>query len=171
MRIRGATEADLPEILEIYNEVIANSTAIYSEQPVPLEDRVNWFRTRREQQYPVLVATDASGVIGFASFGDFRAWPCYRFTVEHSVHVRADQRSRGIGRALIEALLPEASRLGKHVLIAGIDAGNIASLALHRRLGFEQVAHFREVGRKFDRWLDLVFMQRLLDSSVSPQAT
>jgi L-amino acid N-acyltransferase YncA len=170
MRIRGATEADLPEILEIYNEVIANSTAIYSEQPVPLEDRVNWF-TRREQQYPVLVATDASGVIGLSSFGDFRAWPCYRFTVEHSVHVRPDQRSRGIGRALIEALLPEASLLGKHVLIAGIDAGNIASLALHRRLGFEQVAHFREVGRKFDRWLDLVFMQRLLDSSVSPQAT
>jgi phosphinothricin acetyltransferase len=99
MQIRSATEANLPESLQIYNEVIANSTAIYSEQPVSLEDRVNWFRTRREQQYPVLVATDASGVIGFSSFGDFRAWPCYRFTVEHSVHVRADQRSRGIGCA------------------------------------------------------------------------
>jgi L-amino acid N-acyltransferase len=129
MQIRSATEADLPEILPIYNEVIANSTAIYSEQPVTLEDRVNWFRARREQQYPLLVATDASGVVGFSSFGDFRAWPCYRFTVEHSVHVRADQRSRGIGRALIEVLVPEASALGKHVLIAGIDASNIASLA------------------------------------------
>jgi L-amino acid N-acyltransferase len=171
MQIRSATEADLPEILQIYNEVIANSTAIYSEQPVPLEDRVTWFHTRRAQHYPVFVATDASGVVGFSSFGDFRAWPCYRFTVEHSVHVRADQRSRGIGRALIEALVPEASVLGKHVLIAGIDASNIASLSLHRRLGFEQVAHFREVGRKFDRWLDLVFMQRILDSSTSPQAT
>ena len=171
MQIRSATEADLPEILQIYNEVIANSTAIYSEQPVTLEDLVTWFNTRRAQHYPVLVATDASGVVGFSSFGDFRAWPCYRFTVEHSVHIRADQRSRGIGRALIEALVPEASVLGKHVLIAGIDASNIASLSLHRRLGFEQVAHFHEVGRKFDRWLDLVFMQRLLDSSISPRAT
>ena len=164
MQIRGATEADLPEILEIFNEIIATSTAIYTEQPVPLEDRVSWFRARREQRYPILVATDPTGVVGFSSFGDFRAWPCYRFTVEHSVHVRADQRSRGIGRALIEALVSEASLLGKHVLIAGIDASNTASLVLHRRLGFEQVAHFREVGRKFDRWLDLVFMQRLLDS-------
>jgi L-amino acid N-acyltransferase YncA len=90
MQIRSATEADLPEILQIYNEVIANSTAIYAEEPAPLEDRVNWFRTRREQLYPTLVATDTSGIVGISSFGDFRAWPCYRFTVEHSVHVRAD---------------------------------------------------------------------------------
>jgi L-amino acid N-acyltransferase len=164
MQIRNATESDLPGILQIYNEVIANSTAIYSEQPVLLEDRAQWFRARQEQKYPVLVATDASGVVGYSSFGDFRAWPCYRFSVEHSVHVRADQRSNGIGRALMEALIPEASALGKHVLIAGIDASNVASIALHSRLGFERVAHFREVGRKFDRWLDLVFMQRLLGS-------
>src|ERR1700733_15115754 len=98
MQIRSATEVDLPEILQIYNEVIANSTAIYSEQPVTLDDRVTWFNIRRAQHYPVLVATDASGVVGFSSFGDFRAWPCYRFPVEHSVHVRPDQRSRGQGR-------------------------------------------------------------------------
>jgi L-amino acid N-acyltransferase len=119
MQIRSATEADLPEILQIYNEVIAKSTVIYSEQPVSLEDRVSWFRARREQRYPVFVATDTSGVVGFSSFGDFREWPCYRFTVEHSVHVRVDQRSRGIGGALIEALVLEASVSGKHVLIAG----------------------------------------------------
>ena len=150
-------------LLNIYNEVIANTTAVYAERPVTLDDRLDWFRGRQRQKYPVLVATDESGVIGFASFGDFRAAPCYRFTVEHTVHVRADRRQRGVGRALLEALIPQAAALGKHVLIAGVDASNEGSMELHRRLGFEPVARFREVGRKFDRWLDLVFMQRFVD--------
>lgn len=162
MQLRDAAEGDLPGILEIYNEVIANSTAIYAEKPVSLDDRLAWFKARREQNYPVLVATDETGILGFISFGDFRVWPCYLYTVEHSVHVRADRRGQGIGRALLEALIPRASALGKHVLVAGIDADNIGSLKLHQRLGFERVAHFHEVGRKFNRWLDLVFMQRFL---------
>jgi L-amino acid N-acyltransferase len=112
----------------------------------------------------VLVATDAAGVAGFASFGDFRAWPGYRHTVEHSVHVREDRRGQGIGRALVTALVPLAERLGKHVMIASVDADNAASIAFHESLGFIQVARFREVGRKFDRWLDLVFLQRVLPS-------
>jgi len=162
MEIRDAVEADLPGVLEIYNEVIANSTAIYAEDPSSLEDRLTWFRARREQQYPVLVAVQQEEVLGFTSFGDFRAWPCYGYTVEHSVHVRVDQRGRGLGRHLLQALIPRAEALGKHVLIAGIDADNAPSLRLHQSMGFEKVAHFREVGRKFDRWLDLVFMQRFL---------
>jgi phosphinothricin acetyltransferase len=164
MQLRDAVESDLPGILAIYNEVILNSTAVYAETPVALDDRRAWFRARQKQRYPILVASDETGVIGFISFGDFRAWPCYLYTVEHSVHVRADRRGRGIGRALLEALIPRAAALGKHVLIAGIDADNVGSLKLHQRLGFNQVAHFTEVGRKFGRWLDLVFMQRLLDA-------
>jgi phosphinothricin acetyltransferase len=164
MQIRDAVEDDIPGVLGIYNDVIATSTAVYTEKPVALEERLAWFALRRQQGYPVLVATDDSGVIGFISFGDFRAWPCYLHSVEHSVHVRADRRRRGVGRTLIEALIPRARALGKHVLIAGIDADNAGSLKLHQSLGFEQVAHFREVGRKFDRWLDLVFMQHFLDS-------
>jgi phosphinothricin acetyltransferase len=163
MQLRDAVEDDVPEILSIYNEVIANSTAIYAEKAMSLDECLAWFKLRRRQDYPVLVATDSTGIIGFTSFGDFRAWPCYRHTVEHSVHVRADRRGRGVGRALIEAVIPRAAALGKHILIAGIDADNARSLKLHRSLGFEQVAHFREVGRKFNRWLDLVFMQRFLD--------
>jgi phosphinothricin acetyltransferase len=182
MHIRAATEADLPAILAIYNEVIANTTAVYNEQPVSLEDRLAWFEGRRRSGYPVLVAvpgqdagdaapgsadpgsTDpGSTVVGFASFGDFRAWPCYRHTVEHSVHVAAGRRGTGIGRALISALLPLAAAQGKHVMIAGIDADNAVSIHLHERLGFEHVAHLRQVGRKFDRWLDLVFLQRYVD--------
>ena len=169
MEIRDAVETDLPGIVEIYNEVIANSTAIYAEHPSSLDDRLAWFKTRREQRYPVLVAVQKEEVLGFTSFGDFRAWPCYRYTVEHSVHVRADQRGQGLGRGLLEALMPQAEALGKHVLIAGIDADNVNSLRLHQSMGFEQVAHFREVGRKFNRWLDLVFMQRFLTAAGSAQ--
>ena len=103
-----------------------------------------------------------SAVLGFASFGDFRPWPCYRYTIEHSVHVRGDARNRGVGSALVKALFPRAVALGKHIMIAGVDADNAPSIHLHRKLGFESVAHLREVGRKFDRWLDLVFLQRAL---------
>jgi L-amino acid N-acyltransferase YncA len=160
LRIQDATEDDLAGLLAIYNDVIATSTAIYSCDPVTLEDRRQWWRARTAQGYPVLVAHDAQGVAGFATFGDFRAWPGYRFTVEHSVHVRADGRGRGIGTRLVQALLPRAGALGKHVMIAGVDAANAASIRFHERLGFEKSGHLREVGYKFDRWLDLVFLQR-----------
>jgi phosphinothricin acetyltransferase len=163
LQIRAATEQDFPAILAIYNEVIANTTAVYRELPATLEDRLAWWRSRQASGYPVIVAVDTgSDVLGFASFGEFRAWPCYRHTVEHSVHVRADRRGRGVGRALVTALFPLAAQLEMHVMIAGVDADNSASIALHERLGFEKVARFREVGRKFGRWLDLVFLQRYL---------
>jgi L-amino acid N-acyltransferase YncA len=160
--ITDATDDDLPAITAIYNEVIANTTAVYSEQAVTLENRRDWWRGRIAAGFPVLVAHDGSGVTAFASFGEFRAWPCYRLSVEHSVHVRADRRGLGIGGALMHALLLRAAALGKHVMIAGVDANNLASIRLHERLGFERVGQLREVGRKFDRWLDLVFLQRLL---------
>ena len=160
MEIRDAGEPDLPGLLAIYNDVIATSTAVYSYLPVTLEDRLQWWRTRVASGYPVLVATDQSAILGFATFGDFRAWPGYRFTVEHSVHVRADRRGQGIGKRLVEALFPRAAALGKHVMVAGVDAANAASIRFHERLGFEQVGHLREVGYKFDRWLDLAFLQR-----------
>lgn len=160
LQIRDATEEDLAGLLVIYNEVIATSTAIYSSDPVTLEDRRQWWRARTAQGYPVLVARDAHGVAGFATFGDFRAWPGYRFTVEHSVHVRADGRGCGTGTLLLQALLTRAAALGKHVMIAGVDAANAAAIRFHERLGFEQRGHLREVGYKFDRWLDLVFLQR-----------
>ena len=158
--IRDARLEDIPAIVAIYNEVIANTTAVYREAAVPLGEREAWWRERCSRGFPVLVAVVGGEVVAFASFGDFRAWPCYRHTVEHSVHVRADRRGRGIGSALVRALVPIAASLGKHVLIAGVDAENGGSIAMHQKLGFERVAHLREVGRKFDRWLDLVFLQR-----------
>jgi L-amino acid N-acyltransferase YncA len=160
--LAAATRENLPGILEIYNEVIRNTTAVYSDREVTLEDREKWLDAKRGAGFPVLVAADSSGVVGFGTFGEFRAWPCYRLSVEHSVHVRADFRRRGAGRALVLALIDAASALGKHVMIAGIDAENVNSISLHESLGFEVVGHFREVGRKFDRWLDLKFMQRFI---------
>jgi L-amino acid N-acyltransferase len=161
MLIRDAREDDLPGILAIYNHVIAHTTAVYTETPAPLADRAAWLAARRAGGFPVLVADDG-GVAGFASFGDFRPWPGYARTVEHSVHVREDARGRGIGGALVRRLIDEARAHGKHAIIGGIDAGNAASIALHRRLGFVEAGCLREVAEKFGRWLDLLFMQKML---------
>ncbi|HEY1776403.1 MAG TPA: GNAT family N-acetyltransferase [Solirubrobacteraceae bacterium] len=160
--IREAAETDLHDVLAIYNEVIANSTAVFSDMPVTLQERERWFIARQAAGYPVIVATDGSGVVGFGSFGDFRTWPGYRFTVEHSVHVRADRRGAGVGTMLLTSLIARASALGKHSMIAGVDADNLASIRLHERLGFTTVARLSEVAWKFDRWLDLMFLQRPL---------
>jgi len=157
-----ATEVDLEGMVSIYNEVIANTTAVFASQPVTVGERRRWWQARTAQGYPVLIARDEQGVAAFGSFGDFRAWPGYRFTVEHTLHVRADARGRGIGTQLLRALIERAGALGKHVMIAGVDADNVASIRLHERLGFAHAGRLREVGCKFDRWLDLVFLQRAL---------
>jgi len=164
--VRDATESDLPAILEIYNDVVATSTAIYRDDPATLDDRRSWFAARVAEHQPVLVAVERSTILGFATFGGFRPWPGYRFTVEHSVHVRASHRGHGIGTALMTPLIDRATALGMHVMVAGVDADNEASLRFHERLGFERVAHMKQVGFKFGRWLDLILLQRLLGPGV-----
>jgi L-amino acid N-acyltransferase len=161
--IRDALEADLPGIAAIRNDVVATSTAIFSEEPSTLDELRTWWQGRVAQGYPVLVAAEDDDVLGYGSFGDFRTWPGYRFTAEHSVHVRADARRRGIGRALLQELVEQARAQGKHVLVGGIDADNDASIHLHEQLGFVRVAHMPEVGFKWGRRLDLVLMQIVLD--------
>jgi phosphinothricin acetyltransferase len=160
VQLRDATPDDLAGVVALYNDVLATSTAIFSNEPVTLPERWQWWQARITMGYPVVVARDALGVAGFASFGDFRAGPGYRFTVEHTVHVRADCRGHGTGTQLLRALFPRAAALGKHVMVAGVDAGNAASIRFHERLGFRQTGRLREVGYKFNRWLDLVFLQR-----------
>lgn len=166
--IRPAEDEHLPGILAIYNQVIAHSTAVYSSAPVDLSERKAWLELRRGRGFPVLVAIEAGEVAGFASYGDWRAASGYLFTVEHSVHVRVDLRGKGIGRALMAALLAEAKAQGKHAMVGGVDASNTASIAFHHSLGFESVAYLREVGHKFGRWLDLVFVQKQLDERLTP---
>jgi L-amino acid N-acyltransferase YncA len=171
MEIRDASAEDLPGILAIYNDIIATSTAVYALRPTTLEERRGWLEARSASGYPVLVAVRGGRVIGFSSFGDWRGtWPGYRFTIEHTVHVDTAARGAGVGRGLLEALFPRALALDKHVMVGAIDADNQASIRFHERLGFVSVAHFREVGHKFGRWLDLVFVQKLLDAPGSERA-
>lgn len=165
--ISCATRADLPGILAIYNDVIRNSTAVYSEVEFDAARGEAWFDARLSQGLPFIVARDASGVVGFGTFGDFRAWPCYQFSVEHSLHVRADRRGAGIGRAILLELIRRAMAMGKHLMIAGVDADNAASIRLHERLGFSIVGRLHEVGFKFGRWLDLVFLERRLETNAA----
>jgi L-amino acid N-acyltransferase len=162
VEISAAVRAQLPEILDIYNEVIRNSTAVFSDVEVTLKNREEWFDAKVASGFPVIAAVEPSGLVGFGTFGDFRTWPGYRFSVEHTVHVRAGYRGRGVGRALVSTLLEEAARMQKHVMIGGIDADNVTSVALHESLGFKVVGHLHEVAFKFGRWLDLKFMQRLI---------
>jgi L-amino acid N-acyltransferase len=169
MRIRDAEISDIAGIVVIYNDAVANTTAIWNEVTVDAANRETWLADRQRAGYPVLVAVDPDGsVMGYASFGDWRAWDGYRHTVEHSVYVRADQRGRGVGKALMLALIERAQGIGKHVMVAGIEAKNEGSIRLHERLGFENVGHLKQVGAKFGSWLDLAFMQLILDAKTAP---
>jgi phosphinothricin acetyltransferase len=159
MLIEDATDADIPEIVAIYNDVIASSTAVFSDRPVTVQERLEWLSARRARGQPVIVARRQGAVAGFASYGDFRPWPGYASTVEHSVHVAAAARRRGIGRSLVQEIIARARHAGMHVVVGGIDAANEGSLRLHEQLGFEQVGRMPEVARKFDRWVDLVLME------------
>ena len=159
MQIRDAVEEDFDEIIAIYNEVLTNTTAIYNDRPTTCEERIAWWRMRQEQGYPVLVATDGSSIAGFGTFGDFRPWPGYRFTVEGTIHIHSSSRGQSVGTEILKVLVVRASALGKHVMIAGVDSENSASLRFLERFGFERVGLLREVGYKFDRFLDLVFLQ------------
>lgn len=162
MIIRDAVEADLQTVLAIHNEAIAGTTAIWDETEVDLENRLAWFLAKRAAGFPVLACEADGRLIGYASFGDFRPWSGYRHTVEHSVYVDRDHRRRGAAHLLLEALIGRADAAGKHVMVAGIEASNAPSIALHAGLGFHAAGRLREVGTKFGRWLDLVFMQRFV---------
>jgi L-amino acid N-acyltransferase len=161
--VRDAETSDLPAILAIYNDVITTSDAIFTETPDTLAERGEWLAAKRVAGQPVLVAEMATdGVAGFASYGPFRPWPGYRTTVEHSIHVGAAHRRRGVGHALLTALIERARAAPMHAMVAGIDGGNTASLEFHAAHGFVDAGRLREVASKESRWLDLVFMQLLL---------
>lgn len=160
--IRDATVDDLPGVLEIYNHAIINTTAVYSEQPHTLDMRVAWYNDRISSGFPVFVAEINGTIAGFSTFGHFRAWPCYRYTVEHSVYVHINHRGKGLSKLLLQPLIDRARGMKLHAMVAGIDAENEVSYNLHQSFGFVDVAHFKEVGFKFGRWLDLKFMELIL---------
>ena len=167
MQIRDAVETDFEAITAIYNDVLTHSTAIYNDRPAAVADRIAWWRARLEQHYPVLVATNGDHICGFGSFGDFRSWPGYRFTVEGTVHVASAYRGQGVGSLLLRALIAQAKLAGKHSMIAGVDSENASSLQFLERFGFVRAGYLPEVGFKFDRYLNLVLLQYWLTPRVN----
>ncbi|WP_323670707.1 GNAT family N-acetyltransferase [Bombella dulcis] len=169
MKIRPARGEDITAITEIYNHAVSTTTAIWNERTVDEANRMEWLTAHEEADLPVLVAVDAEDrVAGYATFGPWRAWDGYRHTVEHSVYVHKDRRRAGIGQSLMTALLEEARQRDYHVMVAGIESGNAGSIHLHEKLGFSAVGQCRQVGCKFGRWLDLTFMQIILDDRSQP---
>ncbi len=167
--IECTAEDHAGEIREILNDAIVHTTAIYDYHPRTPEDMVEWFRAKEEGEFPVLGAVDEAGdLLGFATYGVFRNWAAYKYSVEHSIHVRTAARGKGIGRALMERLIQKAVRQDLHVLVGAIDAGNAVSLALHRSFGFSDAGTIRHAGFKFGEWRDLVFMQLILETPTHP---
>jgi L-amino acid N-acyltransferase len=161
IQIRLAREADCGAIDEIYNHYVARSTCTYQYEPGPLAERVAWFRAHGEK-HPVTVAETGGQIVGWGSLSWFREREGYKFTVEDTVYIRPDRHRQGIGRAILADLIDRARQLGHRTIIAGVSAEQAPSIALHEAFGFREVARLREVGFKFDQWLDVVFLQLVL---------
>ena len=159
--IRPATAKDLPAINDIYNHYVLHSTCTYQEEPSTMDERSAWFKAHGPH-HPVTVATEFGEVVGWASISKFHQRSAYGRTVENSVYVRHDLHRRGIGRALLVDLIERAKGAGHHTIMALIDRDQAGSVAIHRSFGFKEVGCLREVGHKFNRWLDVVYMQKML---------
>ncbi|MFA6103423.1 MAG: N-acetyltransferase family protein [Victivallaceae bacterium] len=169
MKITGCSFAQAPEILAIINDAIINTTALYDYKPRTMEQMKAWFEAKKAGGYPVLGAFEEDGTLaGFASYGAFRAWPAYKYSIEHSVYIQKDKRGRGLGKMLLRALIETAKQQNYHMMIGGIDSTNLASIKLHHRLGFAHCASIKQAGYKFGRWLDLEFYQLILPTPETP---
>lgn len=156
-------------ILDIFNEAIANSTALYDYKPRAPGAMVPWFEAKQRGNFPVIGVENASGeLLGFASYGTFRAWPAYKYSVEHSIYVHVNHRGKGLGKTLLKEVIDHARRQDYHVLVGGIDLSNATSIALHERFGFTHAGTIRQAGFKFGRWLDLAFYQLILETPPHP---
>lgn len=160
--LRLASEADLPAINAIYNYYVLHSTCTYQMEPESAEDRLAWFGQHSPDKYPVLVAEEASEVVGWGSLSKFRPRAAYAPTVEASIYIRHDRHRRGLGRLLLQDLIARARTAGFHSLIGGVSAEQTASIALQESLGFQRVGHLKEVGHKAGLWLDVLYLQLML---------
>jgi phosphinothricin acetyltransferase len=168
-QVIDCTRAHANAILAILNDAILHTTALWDYEPRPPQAMDSWFTAKEQGKFPVIgLVNDTGDLLGFGTYGSFRAWPAYKYTVEHSVYVHRDHRGRGLGRTLINANLARARDQSYHNVIAGIEATNAASRTLHLRIGFEPCGVVRHAGFKFGRWLDLEFYQYLLDTPADP---
>ena len=160
--IRLATRADLDAINNIYNHYVFASTCTYQEEPETPESRQKWFENHRPETHPIIVAEVNGRVLGWGSLSPYHSRCAYRFTVENSVYVHHEHLGKGLGSAILKDLVVRACAIGHHAIIAAIDGSQAASVKLHRKFGFTDVGHFREVGFKFDTWLDVVYLELMV---------
>jgi L-amino acid N-acyltransferase len=157
------------QILDIFNDAILTSTALFDYKPRSPDSMIPWFKTKEANQFPVVGLEGPNNqLLGFASYGTFRAWPAYKYSVEHSVYVHKDHRGKGLGRILMQELIKEARNHDCHLLVGGIESANAGSIKLHESLGFTHAGTIRQAGYKFGRWLDLSFYQLILETPVNP---
>lgn len=167
--IRCTYDQHASQILDVFNEAIVNSAALFDYEARSPESMVAWFQAKEKGHFPVIGVEGADGqLLGFASYGTFRAWPAYKYSVEHSVYVHKDHRGQGIGRTLMQALIAAAQTQNYHLLIAGIESTNAGSIALHEAMGFVHAGTISQAGFKFGRWLDLSFYQLVLPTPAAP---
>ena len=158
------------EILEILNETILNSTSLYDYEVRTMESMTTWFSVKQKGNFPIIGVINKKGkLMGFASFDTFRAWPAYKYSVEHSVYIHTDHRGKGIGRKLMEKLIELAKQQQYHTMIGGLDIANTGSIVLHEKLGFVHSGTIKEAAFKFGRWLDLGFYQLILNTPINPK--
>ena len=157
-------------ILAIFNDAILNSTALYDYKPRTREIMTAWFEIKAKGKFPIVgIENDSGELMGFGSYGTFRAFPAYKYTVEHSIYVDARFRGRGVGKRLLQEVITAAQRQAYHVLVGAIDASNSVSIRLHESQGFSLCGTIRQAGFKFNRWLDLVFYQLILKTPDDPR--
>lgn len=172
MIIRQANRRDIPAIHEIYTEAVLTTTATYDYEPRPLEHRIAWFDDHEKLDLPIFVSEGPGGEIqGWSALNRFHDRPGYRYTVENSIYVAAAFRGRGVGKALLPPLIQAGAERGYQCVIACIDATNEVSIRLHAGCGFETMGRLKRVGYKFERWLDVVYMQRFLNQDPSANQT
>jgi L-amino acid N-acyltransferase YncA len=170
VNIAYCDESHKEQILEILNDAILHTTALYDYVPRKIESMEAWFETKRKGNFPVVGAFDINHrLLGFGSYGTFRNWPAYKYSIEHSVYIRKEARGKGIGKLLLTELCREAESQGFHTMVAGIDSENQASIHLHEKLGFAYSGRIEHAGYKFGRWLNLVFLQKLLPTPPNPE--
>jgi L-amino acid N-acyltransferase len=162
-------EQHAAEILDIFNDAILNTTALYEYNPRTMDTMKTWFAVKQANRFPVIGAVDErGGLMGFASYGTFRAFPANKYTVEHSVYVEKSHRGKGASVTLLQAIIERARVADLHTLVGGIDAANDVSIALHRKMGFDHAGTIRHAAFKFGRWLDLAFYQLILETPMNP---
>ncbi len=166
--IHVATKYHLAGILEIYNDAILNTTAVYDYKPHTLEMHTQWFREQQKNNFPVFVALLDDKVVGFASYGKFRMKQGYKYTVEHSVYIHPDFRNRGIGKKLLAQIIEAARQNNIHCLIGGVDASNTGSIKFHKDFNFKEAGYLHQVAYKFGKWLDLKFLELILETPAKP---